>query len=167
MEAHISKSNSPGGGHDGSPTLPTLAWGEGYGHFVSALLRDTPLYVDRNESGQVRFRIDQDVLAQLEHPRQMQQPVSEYTVSGILWAMAKRYVGSQRIFQGMYEGLRIQETNRGVPGVDLVDFLDALYCLDFEIQTGVRDLVRGGYQFPYLTFEGECGEQSPNNTQEQ
>ena len=149
-EFYISKSDSPGGFHDGSPTVPTLAWGEGYASYFSALLKDHPLYLDYFPSaGDVRWSIDEVVPADINHPRGVSQPLSEYTVSGILWFISREYLSSRDIFRSLVEYIKQPHSDGGVSGVDLVDFLNGLYCLNIPTTDLVSQLVVGRFQFPF------------------
>ena len=157
-EQYISRSDSPGGFHDGGRTVPTLAWGEGYANYFSASLRSQTVYLDyTSTNGDLRWDIGHVVSAQLDHPRGERQPISEYTVSGLLWQVARDQLGAQSISRAVYEYLRPPHRDGGVQGIDLVDLLNGLKCLNFPMNDLVTEVVRGQYQFPYrLITDDEC-----------
>ncbi len=140
VEQNYSRTSSPGGQHDGSPTDPRLAWGEGYGTWFGCIANGSPLYLDTNINGDLRLSRD---LANLPLVRQnmgdpngpITQPVGEYLVAGSLWALtvagmdrsaqiAKQLAVSVRYFP------RNPAPDRGFMGVDFVDFLDGYLCLN-------------------------------------
>ena len=155
IEGHFSRSDSPGGFHDGSPTDPRLAWGEGYGTYFGGEVADTSLYLDGSAGGVSRTEIDADYTADLRSSRGMRQLVSEYMTAAILWRASRGHngqagLGTAAIFETMANYLRSDEMeDRGVRGVDLVDFLDGLICRGHNPEDFIENVVIGVHQFPY------------------
>ena len=156
IEQSFSRSVSPGGPHNGSPTDPRLAWGEGYGTFFGAELADSSVYLDGFASGTLVREVNNDRPADGADRRGMQQLVSEYPVAAILWKASRGTpgtdgVGSAAIFD-ILGGYFLSDflADRGVRGVDLVDFLDGLRCRGAEnADDFIDDVVVGTHDFPY------------------
>lgn len=168
VEQNYSRTSSPGGSHDGSPTDPRLAWGEGWGTWFGCRANGDSRYLDALVSGGLRVERDLAnlpmVRANMGDPAQpISQQVGEYLVGGSLWALSSagmdpamqldRMLGvSLRYFT------RSPAPDRGVTGVDFVDFLDGYLCL----HGGVDRSVIEGYvvmqrRFPYdFNFAGVC-----------
>ncbi len=156
LEANFSRSDSPGGAHDGSPTDPRLAWGEGYGTFIGSAIFGSSVYIDTFSSGTSVFDINNTgQRADLSSSRGMEQLVSEFMVAELLWHTANGGpgVGSQGygpIFSVL--GIYLPSTsrnNRGVSGVDLVDFLDGWFCLGNGARSDMEQNVNQNHGFPY------------------
>ena len=155
MEHSFSRSDSPGGDHDGSKTDPRLAWGEGYGTFVGGAINDSATYIDTNwEGGSVTLLDVTTELADPDHRQGMRQAVAEGMVTQILWKIAYGFdgmdgAGTADIFDVMANYLPSDElADRGVEGVDLVDFLDGWVCRGH----GERELITAvleAHGFPY------------------
>lgn len=154
LEASFSRSDSPGGYHDGSPTDPRLAWGEGYGTFAGCELMGSSLYIDTAAGGvSVTDISDTGYLANPNGG--MNQLLSEYLVAEILWTLSRGGsltgpLGAAVIFDVL--GAYFPTTrlvDRGVDGVDLVDFLDGLMCRGGAREEDVRRVVVSQRKFPY------------------
>jgi hypothetical protein len=160
VEQNYSRTNSPGGQHDGSPTDPRLAWGEGYGTWFGCIANGNPLYLDSVLGGGIRVSRDLANLPLLRNnmgdPNQpLTQPVGEYLVGGSLWAItaagmdrstqiAKQLSVSLRYFT------RAPQPDRAVMGVDFVDFLDGYLCLNNGADRSViEQYVVAQRRFPY------------------
>ena len=161
LESAFSRSDSPGGYHDGSPTDPRLAWGEGYGTFAGCELLGSPIYVDTAAGGASVSDIS-DTGLQANPNGGLAQLVSEYLVAEILWTLSRgasdiTALGSAVIFDvlGAYFPTGWL-ADRGVDGVDLVDFLDGLMCRGSAREDDVRRVVVGQRKFPY-DFGGPGG----------
>jgi hypothetical protein len=168
LEDTMGRSDSPGGGHDGSPTDPRLAWSEGFATWFSCAVREDPLYVDTNAGG--AWSYDADLSATTANPAAgMDQLVSEDLVSEVLWDVADAPAGDDDpSAAGPGPGLRVLAeyftsgglADRGVTGVDLVDWLDGWF-LDQTLAScpALRTIV-SGHAFPY-DFAGPAGSCPP------
>ncbi len=168
VEQNYSRTSSPGGAHDGSPTDPRLAWGEGWGTWFGCVANNDSQYLDALISGGLRVQHD---LANLPLVRQnmgdpmqpISQPVGEYLVGGSLWALSS--VGMDRAAQvdkllavSLRHFTRMPPPDRGVTGVDFVDFLDGYLCLHGGADRSViENYVVTQRRFPYdFNFAGVC-----------
>ncbi len=154
LEAAYSRSDSPGGSHDGSPTDPRLAWSEGYGTFAGCELMGSPIYVDTAAGGASVTDIS-DTGFEGNPSGGLSQLVSEYLVAEILWIASRGGnitgpMGSAVLFDvlGAYFPTGWL-ADRGVQGVDLVDFLDGLMCRGSAREEDVRRIVVSQRKFPY------------------
>ena len=156
LERNFSRSDSPGGFHDGSPTDPRLAWGEGYGTYVGSEIFGSSLYLDSRGSGvSVTDISNTRARANPNDGRGQTQLMSEYVVSEILWKLSKGgpsnvAFGRAPIFDvlgGYFPSANL--VDRGVSGVDLVDFLDGWFCRGHGNRSQVRSLVTDELGFPY------------------
>jgi hypothetical protein len=151
------RSDSPGGGHDGSPTDPTLAWSEGFSTYFNMAVRGEPHYMDSNSGGGWGYNADTSLTRAMLAG--IGQDVSEDMVSEILWDIGDGGAGDDDPQSGSHaDVLRVQvdylvsATLRpvGVSGVDLVDFLDGWFLGEgLGSCTGVRAVVTGMRTFPY------------------
>ncbi len=154
LEAVFSRSDSPGGAHDGTPTDPRLAWGEGYGTWAGCELLDSPRYIDTFATGAMVI----DVSATgVRASRQggLTQLLSEYVVAEALWTLSRGAgaispLGGAAVFDAMRgwftaSGFR----DRGVRGLDFVDFLDGIMCRSTSREATVRATVVDRLRFPY------------------
>lgn len=160
--------DSPGGFHDGTPVDPLLAYAEGWATAFSTWVRDDPLYYDT--FGESASRYD------MERPDEdysdfaggsVSAPISEYLVAALLWDFYDAVEdGEDRVALGasvtqpvlgyLVDG---QRARRGVEGVDLVDYLDALHCEDLLDEGPLLSrLEEAG--FPY-SLPGGCKPMAP------
>jgi hypothetical protein len=160
LEHSFSRSDSPGGAHDGSPTDPRLAWGEGYGTYVGCTIAGSPIYIDSTASGTSVTNIDDtgERYAQA-NPRAlagMNQAISEFLTAEVLWDVATGAPGGAAgkgtapvfdVLGGYFPTSGFAD--RGVQGVDLVDFLDGWFCRGNGDEDFIRDIVNVGHGFPY------------------
>jgi len=156
LESAFSQTSSPGGFHDGSPTDPRLAWGEGYGTWVGSSLFESPIYVDSFASGSAVTDISNTgVRADANASRGMSQLLSEYMVAEILWTIGRggrstEALGEGAIFDVLSQYFRgSQFADRAVGGVDLVDFLDGWFCRGHGEEPTMRTIVNDERRFPY------------------
>lgn len=164
LEAAFSRTDSPGGAHDGSPTDPLLAWGEGYGTYVGSLLFDSPVYIDSYASGaSVTDISDTGYTAERGSSRGMYQLLSEYVVSEILWTIGEGgastpALGHDTVFDVLHNYFPSNQLiDRGVSGVDLVDFLDGWFCRGHQNEDHIRQIVTTELGFPYdYSALGSC-----------
>jgi hypothetical protein len=164
LENSFSHSDSPGGPHDGSPTDPRLAWGEGYGTYVGARIADSPLYIDTGAAGSMVIDlrdVGEELYADPSDVRGLNQLISEEMVAQLLWQVdygipnLTTAHGSEPTFDvlGQYFPNPQRFADRGVSGVDLVDFLDGWFCRNHGDVDGIRTIVTGvgfPYDFPSL-----------------
>lgn len=160
IEDVYSKSDSPGGDHDGSPTSPLLAWGEGYGTYVGSAMTSSPLYLDMRPGGMtvldIRTAGTETYAASLTDPKGMNQLVSEFLVSEVLWKITRGPDGTggktdAPVFDVLtnYFPDQAKFADRGVAGVDLVDFLDGWFCREHGDEAYIRSIVNNLAGFPY------------------
>lgn len=169
VEANFSRTNSPGGSHDGSPTDPRLAWGEGFGTwFGCAANGSDPHYVDTLIDGSVRNQTDLANVSlernNMGDPMQpLSQNVGEYLVGGSLWALLSAGMGpsvqlTKMLNVSTQHFTRSPLPNRGVTGIDFVDFLDGYLCLNAGADRDViQRYVVTERGFPYdFNYMGVC-----------
>jgi hypothetical protein len=134
-----SSQDSPGGSHDGAPVDPRLAWAEGWATAFSGMVRGDPVYFDTRGDRRTTHDIETpdtdygtftgDVLS---------DPISEYLVAALMYDFwDEQDDGDDALWAGpdvirpLTEHLRDgQVADRGIAGVDLVDYLDGALCLD-------------------------------------
>lgn len=108
LEDAVSKSDSPGGSHDGAHLIdPRLAWGEGWANFFQAAVRNHPYYIDTygNSDGTTNeyFRIDlEDQVSPI-----FDEPVNanegnfrEFSITRALWDVVDSANDSETISGG-------------------------------------------------------------------
>lgn len=168
VEANFSRTSSPGGSHDGSPTDPRLAWGEGWGTWFGCAANSDSEYVDTNIDGSVRNYTD---LANVRMTRgttgdpmlPISQNIGEYLVGGSLWAISSAGMDpSAQLAKVLNVSLRyftrMPPPDRGVAGVDFVDFLDGYLCINAGADRAlIESYVVMTRRFPYdFNFAGVC-----------
>ena len=168
VQAHLSFDDSPGGRHDGTPTDPTLAYGEGFAHFFSCWVRGEPTYVDYRTSDWRQKNVEDledDYLGTTDAT--MTGDVSEFLVSSVFWDLVDP-AGNEPHDQLDHEDALImtlfgrmaesRPRDLGVIGVDLADFIDNVRC---ELESG-EDLdhlaaVLAHIEYPFdFEFEADC-----------
>ena len=170
LERAFSVSDSPGGNHNGSPTDPRLAFGEGFGTYVGSRIAGSSIYFDSGASGISVTNInDVGKKASLTDPRGINQLLSEYVVAEILWRLDLG-TGGDTLGQGGVSGLgsaplldvigKYFKNNKhyveshGPAGRNLVKFIDGLFCRNFY-DTATADtaiyqkVVTADHGFPY------------------
>ncbi len=157
-----SKNNSPGGYHTiKKRDIPTRAWAEGWATFFSCAALNKSFYIDTKASGVVRAHYSIESLPNIiplgNEPKKLDGNVSEAVVSAILWDLYdKTNEASANSLDG-FDDLSNQSTaiwkilttylngvnfkDRGMTGVDTVDFIDAWYCMGY----GDHDNDVGGF----------------------
>jgi len=153
VEDRFSRSDSPGGAHDGSPTDPNLAWSEGWATYFAMALRGAPYYMDTNAGGGWVENSDTSATS-LAAGATMGSDISENTVSQILWDVGDGGPGDDDLMSSATHvdvldvtfGYLASATLRSVGenGVDLVDFLDGWF-----VQHGLTTC--GGVRYPVTT----------------
>jgi hypothetical protein len=167
IQRWYSRSNNPGGPHDGSPADPNLAFGEGGASFFGSLITGSPYYID---AGVTRLRIAFDLgnvplvrayAASASLP--IEQAVSEWLIGGTQYAMFRASpdaaAQTQRAMRVLTGYLRRTPTpDRGEPGVDLVDYLDGYLCVnDGAERSTIMNYLVTQRRFPYdFAFAGAC-----------
>lgn len=132
--------DSPGGAHDGSPVDPRLAWSEGFAHFYAAWSAEDPALLDLKATGVSVTDLEQMALAVAygSVDGTLSGDLSEWLVGALLWDLHDEgeepadedavSVGPSAILLSAVERLPGLASDRGGPGVDLADHLDALIC---------------------------------------
>lgn len=166
IEDNFGRSDSPGGGHDGSPTDPRLAWSEGFATYWNMAVRGLPLYMDSNAGGGWSFNAETS-LTTAAAAGSMTQEVSEDMVAEILWDVSDRPMPDD---DTMLAGTETQVLtvehifatspqccNRGRTGMELVDWLDGWFVENGLASCAeLRSIVTTTHMFPY-DFNGMAG----------
>jgi len=138
IAAVFSRDDSGGGPHDGSPIAPAVAWSEGLATFIASW-PDRPVQLDYTLAGVAR--LDLEAMPQPEAfgtaDGTAEGPISERLVAATLWDLFDApaadddpaALGDEAIFEPLFEILTGPWSDRGAPGIDLVDYLDALWCV--------------------------------------
>lgn len=165
IERTVGRSDSPGGGHNGAPTDPRLAWSEGYSTYWGQSVLGHPVYSDSNSGGGFFDNIE------TENTRAtgagLTQPVSEAMISQILWDIGDAPAPDDDMLttsnhpevNNVQKAYLKSTTLRavGTAGVDLVDFLDGWFVTrGLGTCAAVRDIVVTKHGFPY-DFGGTAG----------
>ena len=158
VEDVYGRSDSPGGGHDGSPTDPTLAWSEGFSTYFSMAITNRPIYADSNAGGGFAFNADTSNTT-ANGNGSISQNVSEDMIAEILWDMSDSpgsdddQVSASHVLVVAVEAFLKFASLRGgagVSGVDLVDFLDGWFINNgLSSCSGMRALINTKHAFPY------------------
>jgi hypothetical protein len=156
-EEAYGRSDSPGGSHDGSPTIPALAWSEGFATFFSSLVRDSPLYIDTMSGEGLVENLETDTTSGTGGDS-LDGKISEDLVSGFLWDLYDDLPAEDFDSVHLHPSAVLSPTHayfrgpsfrdRGAPGVDLVDYLDGLFCLGQARRTDLEPLLISR-RFPY------------------
>lgn len=139
-----SHDDSPGGRHDGSPTDPRLAYGEGTATFFASMVSRQDRYRDHKDD-RVNIRI-LELLTGADHffgteNGDLAGPISEYAVAAILWdahddsgdseAHDQLALGDEGSMRILLEGMGSQrDVDIGYNGDDLADWLNQAACLE-------------------------------------
>ncbi len=166
FEDTIGRSDSPGGGHDGSPTDPNLAWSEGFSTYWAMAIKDVPFYGDSNSGGGWGYNADTALTRAPQPAGDIGQDVGENLTTEVLWDLGDAASGDDDQLAGDHlRVLNVQPMylrtaalrNVGEPGVDLVDFLDGFFVADgLDHCAAVRQIVVTNHTFPY-DFGGPGG----------
>ncbi|MEZ4404145.1 MAG: hypothetical protein R3B06_29250 [Kofleriaceae bacterium] len=165
VERAVGRSDSPGGGHNGSPTDPRLAWSEGFATYWAQSVLGQPVYQDSNAGGGFFDNIDTEVTRAAGSG--LSQQVSEGMVSQILWdigdapspdddpSTAETHTQVNLVQPTYLKTAALRAV--GTSGVDLVDFLDGWFVTQgLASCAAVRDIVVTARNFPY-DFAGPAG----------
>lgn len=165
VERTVGRSDSPGGGHNGSPTDPRLAWSEGYATYWAQSTLGQPVYSDSNAGGGFADNIDTSLTRATGSG--LAQQVSENMVSQILWDLGDTAATDDDL-QTTTTHHQVNTVQRaylksatlrsvGTAGVDLVDFLDGWFVgQDLASCAAVKDIVTTKRSFPY-DYAGPAG----------
>jgi hypothetical protein len=170
LERAFSVSDSPGGDHNGSPTDPRLAFGEGFGTYVGSRIAGSSIYFDSGASGISVTNInDVGKKASLTDPRGINQLLSEYVVAEILWRLDLGTGGDTKGVGGVnplgsapildvlgkyFKNNQHYVENHGPAGRNLVKFIDGLFCRNYY-DTATADtvvfqkVITTDHSFPY------------------
>ena len=173
----LSKDDNPGGPHWVEWAVdPRMAWSEGFASYFGQEVLGEPIYIDASEYDSLVFDLEAaSEMCPAKSYLGMQQDICEALVGGVLWDLADPdnteydtlFMGPEEIFDVMgsyFVGATFAD--RGVTGVDFVDFLDGWFCQGHQQYSGLYELIVDGAQFPY-DFAGPCAEklESPVHVQ--
>lgn len=166
IEDSVGRSDSPGGGHDGSPTDPNLAWSEGFATYWAMSLKDLPFYGDSNSGGGWGYDAETSVTRAPQPAGPIGQDVGENMITEVLWDIGDapggdddQVAGDHLVVQSVQPTyLRTSALRQvGEGGVDLVDFLDGYFvAAGLSTCAAVRQVVVTTHTFPY-DFAGPAG----------
>jgi hypothetical protein len=165
----VSRDDSPSGQSDGTRGDTRRAWTEGLSTFFACDAMNTQFFVNTTPRyGYMLYDIRD--LETMETPwafktsnGELDGDVSDRLVSAFLWDLADSatnevWDGVHGARSGIYDVLftyfnMSSWTDRGSPGVDLVEFLDGWFCRGWKQTTLVQDLIVNHRQFNY-DFDG-------------
>jgi hypothetical protein len=167
VQRWYSRTNNPGGPHDGRPADPNLAYGEGGASFLGAMITGDRYYID---AGVTRLRLLIDLGAipmtmtyAANASRPIEQPISEWLVAGAQFAMYRANndldVQARRAMNVLTGYLRrTPQPDRGEVGVDFVDYLDGYLCMNMGADRAtIMSYVVTQRRFPYdFAFMEQC-----------
>jgi len=153
------RSDNPGGGHDGSPDDPRLAWSEGFATYFAMMARGVPVYMDSNSGGGWGWNADDSITEAPMPTGPLDQLVSEDMIAENLWDLGDAGLADDdpMTSAGHTAVLQVQAHLRtgtlrevGHDGVDLVDALDGWFQQQgLSSCAPVRTVVTGIRKFPY------------------
>lgn len=178
---HLSLDSSPGGSHRGFRVSPLLAYGEGVAYFWAAMVLEDPLIVDTFIDSARAVDLEEvtedgEFLPELAGTSDggLTGKLREEVVAAIMWdalddvSEAEPFdtvdigvAGNMHILLDYFGGDFGLDLN--VPGVDLVDWLNAAACYNPELGTGL-DALAADRDFPWSTEMASCtfkGDLSP------
>jgi hypothetical protein len=157
-----SHSDSPGLTHDGSPIDPRVAWGEGLATYLGCRIAGAPVLLDTNPVGAGFYAIDEPDFP-ADRRDEIDQDLSEFVVSATLWQLDHGVggfpgAGPEPIDAVLQDFLGDDQarTDRGVDGVDLVDFIDGWRCLDLGAAGTLEEVIDETQRFPYDFNDEVC-----------
>jgi hypothetical protein len=138
VQSLLSVDDSPGGSHDGTPTNPLLAYGEGFATFFSCWVRGTDTYQDYRTEGW-KFRRHESLVEELHGTTngRLDGDLSEILVTAIFWdlfddspdeshdTLSGNDVWAATLFEMMSER---PDRDLGARGIDLADFIEQARC---------------------------------------
>ena len=165
----VSRDDSPSGQSDGTRSDVRRAWTDGLSTFFACDAMDTRYFVNTTpRDGYMLYDIrDLEVMdtpwAFRTSNGEMDGDLSDSLVSAFLWDLADSttnevWDGVHDARAGIYDVLftyfnMSSWVDRGVSGVDLVEFLDGWFCRGWKKTTAVEDLIVNHRQFNY-DFDG-------------
>lgn len=147
----------PGNFHNGADTDARLAWGEGWASFFSSAARGTGFYGDSIGEG-LAYDLDVEALPLAGEyvcspAAGIQQTLSEWVITASLYELyltGDAAEQRQRSFAPIRDRLSRDASDRGLPGVDFVDFIDAYLCNAGGAQDAlVEEVIVNGRRFPH------------------
>jgi hypothetical protein len=168
----FSKQNSPGGAHSSTTQVsPLLAWSEGVATYFGQSVINSPVYIDTNSGGALVRNIEtpEDDVPKGTDDGTITGMLSESLVRATLWDLADSgqdtrtiehgvvikdvIANPEAVFSSLFS-LKATTHDRGVAGVDLVDFLDQWLCSNYSTWDATpgnnfNGLVTQLYLFPY------------------
>jgi len=160
VEAWYTRADSSGGAHAGGPIDPRLAWSEGFANWFGSVTRADPVYVDTFYGGVAfSFNLDTD-RSRADPAGPAEQGIPEGVVGEILWDVSDAPASDddpmtsaspQAVLGIMRSYFRGPDfLDRGMAGVDLVDWLDGWFFLRGGSDCGpLRTIVVTEHGFPY------------------
>ena len=162
-QSEFSGDDSPGGSHSSSNRVdPRLAWGEGSATFFGNLAGATSLYLD-TVAGGIGVSLDIETLSSNVPSgttgNMLNGNLSEAVVAAVLWDLADgtnemgETLSSRTAVFDAASYLKAPAQDRGVNGVDLIDFVDGWFCRGHgdrgDMNSGVEGIVVGLHKVPY------------------
>jgi hypothetical protein len=149
-----------GGAHYlGTPSLPGLAWSEGFATFsgqaaisqVQGTL--SPVYFTVQSGTAAWVDISRALSSQGALPRPdpqgpLDQKLEEHIVSGILWELW-RGLSDAKVFPSLRSPRVLGLYNRGYTTVDLIDYADAMSCSGAATNQLLDDTLRVKFGYPW------------------
>lgn len=168
----LSGDDNPGGLYDSTRDDPRRAWSEGVSTFFACDALSSPHFVNSRPEGVYVVDDVEDMLspfAFFSSTNTIDGEISPYLVSALLWDLRDEAGGedhdaldtlSKAIYDVVFNYFGSGHyRDRGVLGVDLVDFLDGWLCRGWGRKEALEVLVSQHHQLPY-DFAGptDCGQ---------
>lgn len=161
MSDNYALDDSPGGAHDGSPTTPSLAWGEGFATYFNMAVRGEPIYADSNAQGGFGDDLDSSV-TKVPGGSSNTVNVSENMVAEILWDAgdadrdgasdddAVADLGHAAVL-AVAQSFRANNPGAGRSGIDLADWVAAVFTAGVSNThcSGLSQIILGERLFPF------------------
>jgi hypothetical protein len=138
-----SRDNSPGEDHTLDPSIPTLAWSEGWATFFSAMALNKSFFVNTTNEGASTYYSLESLPSDItlgNVGNKLDGDLSEAVVSAVLWDLYDSTDETYDTLNNKSTAIwRVLTTylnssdfkDRGKTGVDLVDFLDGWFYLGY------------------------------------
>lgn len=167
----------------GTPTNPGLAWIEGWATFFSAMQRDDPVFVDKQDGVFFWWDLELRRYSDDDPPWQrpvaaagLMQPMDENDVAALLWASFQQIGESGPLLSALAsERMRVAPFERGYTRRSwsdpdaledsqdtgeshpmLADFLDALRCADALSTAQLAAITQPSVYYPYSGEDALC-----------